>query len=193
MKSSTLKRVALCVLLLIIGGIWWYLLANHQFHKRAIEERFPHRPYYDSMFFDPMADFRHREKHMEDMFNDLEKDFYKEEKNLENNFWDNRSGSFDELTWDSTSQWAFHYYSNTNKNGEESSYNVNGKWNDGEEGWTITMSGTNTEWKDFSYSWTIHDGKSQWTLVDEEWNSKDLELESLDLKEIYEDSNSLSE
>jgi hypothetical protein len=55
------------------------------------------------------------------------------------------------------------------------------------------MSWTNTQWKDFSYSWTIHDGKSQWTLVDEEWNSKDLDLESLDLKEIYEDSNSLSE
>ena len=54
------------------------------------------------------------------------------------------------------------------------------------------MSGTNTQWKDFSYSWTIHDGKSQWTLVDEEWNTKDLDLESLDLKEIYEDSNSLS-
>ena len=65
------------------------------------------------------------------------------------------------------------------KNGEESSYNVNGKWNDSENGWTITMSWTNTQWKDFSYSWTIHDGKSQWTLVDEEWNSKDLDLKSL--------------
>jgi len=50
------------------------------------------------MFFDPMADFRYREKHMEDMFNDLEKDFYKEEKNLDKNFWDNRSESLDELT-----------------------------------------------------------------------------------------------
>ena len=96
------------------------------------------------MFFDSMADFKHRERYMEDMFNDLEKDFYKEEKNLEKNFWDNRSESFDELTWDSNSQWAFHYYLNTNKNREKSSYNVNGKWNDGENGWTITMSWTNT-------------------------------------------------
>ena len=55
------------------------------------------------------------------------------------------------------------------------------------------MSGTNTQWKDFSYSGTIHDWKSKWTLVDEDWNSKDLNLKNLDLKEIYEDSNSLSE
>jgi hypothetical protein len=57
----------------------------------------------------------------------------------------------------------------------------------------MTMSGTNTEWKDFSYSGTIHDWKSKWTLIDEDWNSKNLNLESLDLKEIYDDSNSLSE
>ena len=41
-----------------------------------------------------MADFKHREKHMEDMFNDLEKDFYDEGKEI----WDNRSESLDELT-----------------------------------------------------------------------------------------------
>ena len=45
-----------------------------------------------------MADFKHRERDMEDMFNDLKKDFYKEEKNLEKNFWNNRSESLDELT-----------------------------------------------------------------------------------------------
>ncbi len=188
MKSSTLKRVALCVLLLIIGGIWWYLLANHQFHKRAIEERFPHRPYYDSMFFDPMADFRHREKHMENMFEDLEKDFYDEEKEI----WDNWS-DLEDLDKDSKSNWAFRYYQKTNEDWKESSYNVNGKWNDWKNWWSMTMSGTNTQWKDFSYSGTIHDWKSKWTLVDEDWNSKDLNLKNLDLKEIYEDSNSLSE
>ena len=195
MKSSTLKRVVVCVLLLIIGGIWWYLLANHQFHKRAIEERFSHRPpQMDSMFYNPMEDFRHRERDMEDMRDNMEKEFQEQEKDLR----DNRSDfenfeDLKDLKWDSKSNWAFHYYQKTNKNWEESSYNVNGKWNDWEDWWTITMSGTNVEWKDFSYSWTIHDGKSEWTLVDEDGNTKDMNLQELDLKEIYDDSNSLSE
>jgi len=50
------------------------------------------------MFFDPMADFKHREKHMENMFEDLEKDFYDEEKEI----WDNWS-DLDDLDKDSKS------------------------------------------------------------------------------------------
>ena len=190
-KSSMLKRVAVWVLLLIIGGILWYLLARHQFHKRAREDNFLHWHYMDSMFYEPMDDFRHRERRMENMFNDMGREFQKQEKEMR----DNRSDFEDlkGLQWDSKSNWAFHYYQRTNKNWEESSYNINGKWDDWEEWWSITISGTNIDWKDFSYLWTIHDGKSKWTLVDEDGNSRDLNFEQLDLREIYNDSNNLSE
>lgn len=145
----------------------------------------------DSMFYDPFWDFEHREKRMENMFNDLEKEFYKEEKDIFNNWSDIKDLKY--LSWDSNSDWSFHYFKRLNNNWKESSYNVNWKWNDWEKGWTITVTWTNIKWKKFSYSWTIHDGKFEWKLIDEDWNSKNMNLKQIDLKEIYDNSNSLSE
>jgi len=192
MKSSTLKRVGLSIWLLLIGGIWWYFLANHQFHKRASEERFYERPFFNSMH----SDFMHRQRHMQDMFNDFEREFFDEYERMNDDIRDTYQLNFEDLdkeTWDSKSQWVFHYYKETSENGNDTSYNLDWRWNDSEKWWNLTLSWTNEEWKDFSYSWTIHDGKSQWTLVDEDWNSKDLNLDELNLKEIYDDSNSISD
>ena len=78
MKSSTLKRVILCVLLFIIGGIWWYFLANHQFHKWAIEERVPGLRYGDHIKDrqrNPFDELRHQEEQMEKEFRNMEKEF----------------------------------------------------------------------------------------------------------------------
>ena len=96
-----------------------------------------------------------------------------------------------ELTWDSKAQWAFHYYKKTSNDWKDTSYNVDWKWEDWNQWWSLTMSWVNEEWKEFSYSWTIHDWKSEWILTNEDWNSKSLELNQLDLKEIYNDSNNL--
>ena len=137
-----------------------------------------------------MHDFRHKEKHMENIFNNMKRQFQEREKDMRDNWSDFEN--LEDLEWNTKSNWAFYYYQKTNNNWEESSYNVNGKRNDWEEWWTINMSGTNVEWKDFFYSWSIHNWKSQWTLIDEDGNTKDMDLQQLDLKEIYNDSNNLS-
>ncbi len=189
MKSSTLKRVILCVLLFIIGGIWWYFLANHQFHKWAIEERIPLLRYGHHLRDkqkNPFEELRHQEEQMEKEFRNMEKEF----KNFDDEI---DFEDIEDIKWDQNAKWAFKYYSSTNNNWEESSYNVNWERSDWAEWGTIKINWTNKDWKDFSYSWEIHDWKTEWVLIDEDWNTKEINLDGIDIKEIYNESNNISE
>jgi hypothetical protein len=70
---------------------------------------------------------------------------------------------------------------------------VNGKWNDWKNGGNMVMNGTNRDWKQFNYSWTIHDWKLEWIFVDEDWNTRSLTMDQLNLQEVYNNSNTLAE
>jgi hypothetical protein len=57
----------------------------------------------------------------------------------------------------------------------------------------MLIKGTNTDWKEFSFSWTMKDGQSEWTITDEDWNSKNVSFENIDINEIYENSNHIAD
>ena len=86
----------------------------------------------------------------------------------------------------------FHYYEEKKENWNNTSYNLDGKRNEWKTGWNIIMSGTNEKWKKFSYSWTIQNWETKWILTDEDWNNKNLDLNNLNIKKIYNNSNKAS-
>ena len=49
-----------------------------------------------------------------------------------------------------------------------------------------------TSW-DSNFQREIHDWKTEWVLIDEDWNSKEVNLDGIDIKEIYNESNNISE
>lgn len=194
MKSSTRKRVGLWVLLLLIGVVWWYLIAHHQMKSNYDRDRFFHNFDMSSMEREMISDMRHREKHMNDMFKDMERDFFdeSERKDMEKDFFDetNRNNLDTMLSW-SHEKWRFMYYENSNINWKESSYDVNWQWEEGESTGDITMQWTNINWKDFSFSWTLLDWKWSWAYTDEDWNQESVSYDALNLHEIYDDSNNI--
>jgi hypothetical protein len=186
MKSSTLKRITICILLLFVGVIWWYLLANHQHHKRQNKEFFPHRHNINSIFEDSFNEFEQREKEMNDLFNDMENNFFED--------WRNKKNSSEIISWDnSQSKWSFQFYQKTSKNWKDTSYEINWNWNEDESTWIIIMSWINTDWKEFSFSWKIQNGKSEWIMQDKEWHSKTVSFENININDILENSNNITE
>jgi hypothetical protein len=186
MKSSTLKRITICILLLFVGVIWWYLLANHQHHKRPNKEFFPHRHNINSIFEDSFNEFEQREKEMNDLFNDMENNFFED--------WRNKKNSSEIISWDnSQSKWSFQFYQKTSKNWKDTSYEINWNWNEDESTWIIIMSWINTDWKEFSFSWKMQNGKSEWIMQDNEWHSKAISFENININDILENSNNITE
>ena len=194
MKSWTIKQICLCVWLILIGGVLWYLIANHQFHKKAPEERFNERPFMNPWFSDDIPEFNHKKRHMQNIFDNLEREFFDDNKHINE---DIRNEQFDydqlkDLSGNYKSNWMFHYYEEKKENWNNTSYNLDGKRNEWKTGWNIIMSGTNEKWKKFSYSWTIQNWETKWILTDEDWNNKNLDLNNLNIKKIYNNSNKAS-
>ena len=197
MKSSTRKRSALCLILLIVGAVWWYLLATHQYSRPWHRATNNHRPTFESMFEQSMNEFKQKEEEMNNMFNDLENEFLNEKEIQQKNLWDefdNQLNDIETLSWENPqAQWTFQFIQKTNRNWEESSYEVNWNRNEWEGTGKMLIKGTNTDWKEFSFSWTMKDGQSEWTITDEDWNSKNVSFENIDINEIYENSNHIAD
>jgi len=180
MKSSTRKRIALCILILIVGALWWYLLATHQYTKPSHKMINHREPWIHSMFERSIDEFKHREQEINNMFNELENEF-------------TDMDVFEQRSWENhQAKWTFQYMQETNNNWEESSYEVNWNWNEWENTWTMIIKWINNDWKKFSYTWTMENGESKWTLTDEDWNSKPVDFKNININDIYENSNHIN-
>ncbi len=186
MKSSTLKRVALCILLLLVGAVWWYLLANHQHHKKVERSLLPHRYTANSIFEDTIKEMEEKEKEMNNLFNDMGNYIFEDSQNKLDNT--------KIVSWNTTqAKWSFQYYQKTSKNWKDTSYEINWNWNEDEGTWTIIMTWINTDWKEFSFSWTMQNGKSEGIMQDKEWHSKTINFENININDILENSNNIIE
>lgn len=149
------------------------------------------------MFEQSMNEFKQKEEEMNNMFNDLENEFFNEKEIQQKNLWDefdNQLNDNETLSWENPqAQWTFQFIQKTNRNWEESSYEVNWNRNEWEGTGKMLIKGTNTDWKEFSFSWTMKDGQSEWTITDEDWNSKNVSFENIDINEIYENSNHIAD
>ena len=149
------------------------------------------------MFEQSMNEFKQKEEEMNNMFNDLENEFFNEKEIQQKNLWDefdNQLNDIGTLSWENPqAQWTFQFIQKTNRNWEESSYEVNWNRNEWEGTGKMLIKGTNTDWKEFSFSWTMKDGQSEWTITDEDWNSKNVSFENIDINEIYENSNHIAD
>ena len=133
---------------------------------------------------------------MNNTFNELENEFFNEQEKLHNSEWEDFETELNnsESSWDnSQAKWTFQFIQKTNKNWEESSYEVNWNWNEWEGTGKMIIKWTNTEWKEFSFSGTMKDWQSEWTITDEDWNSKNVSFENIDINEIYENSNHIAD
>lgn len=190
MKSSALKWVILWILLLIIGAIWWYLFANYQHNSRMNRPEFLNKYPINSDYADFFGRSIHKDRHRDDIFRDLEKDFFDEN---EDAFYDEMLYKKDHFWKNNSAKWTFQYYEMVDKNGENTSYQVKWGWNEWDKTGSIIMSWINTKWKAFSFSWTIENWKSEWTLIDEDGHSKNINFENFDIEDIYKNSNQIEE
>lgn len=193
MKKTTRTRIILCLLLLIIGLIWGYLLATHQDHKRINRDFFPHRPTIDTLFEDPFKEIEREHNKMNTMFDDLEKDFFKEKKDFNQNS-KNEFREFEINSWNnSQSKWSFQFFQKTSKNWEDSSYELNWNWQEWEGTWTMIIKWINKDWKEFEFSGTMQNWKSKWILIDENWNTKTISFDDINIDDIYKNSNHITD
>ena len=193
MKKATRTRIILCLILLIIGLIWGYLLATHQHQKRINRDFFPHRPTIDTLFEDPFEEIEREHNKMNTMFDDLEKDFFKEKKHF-NQGTKNEFRKLEINSWNnSQSKWSFQFYQKTSKNWEDSSYELNWNWQEWEGTWTMIIKWINKDWKEFEFSGTMQNWKSEWILIDEDWNTKTVSFDDINIDDIYKNSNHITD
>ena len=184
--------IASCVLLLFIGWVFGYLLAHHGSHKRGDERFIPQIPVFDGVMQENEESFKCQKKRMEKALNEMENDFLEMREDMFDDRWEDEFEDFNDWR-DAHSRGSFKYYQKATRDWKDSSYEMNWNWNEGEDNWTIVINWINTEWKAFSFSWTMQDWRSVWVLVDEDGNVKDFSFDDINISDIYKSANHIDD
>ena len=200
MERPSTKWIFLCLGLAVVASIFWFCLWIHKTKKEIINKNgyFIDIP----MIFDNVKHKKHKINDIDDifddfdnMFEDMKKEQDKKMKRFRDDFWENydMESHLEDLTLtgDFDSRGTFKYYEKKNINWNKSSYNIDWNWGQWTGDWIISINWKNKNWIKFYFSWTIDNWKVKWTISNENWNKKFINLEKLDISTLEEISNNL--